>query len=161
MRASRRLLAIALLAGGLARAAETLDVDCANLRLVAAKGLQPPNAPLREYRFTGSCRLLARTGLEVRELRRFAVEALGSWDRRTRRFTETIRVTGAFSFDGRAVDGTMRSEFTCSDDPLAGRAACNGFRHRNDTSLDALSNAYRQKGRSLLAARPPVAPAHP
>jgi hypothetical protein len=30
------------------------------------------------------------------------------------------------------------------------RAACNGFRHRNDTALDALSKPYKQQGRTLL-----------
>jgi hypothetical protein len=155
MRYLRRLLVIALLAGGPACAGnEVLDVDCANLRLVSAKGLDAPDAPLHEYRFAGSCRLFARAGLVTRDIRTFAVDALGTWDRRTRRFTEAVRVPGGFTFAGKAVGGTMRSEFTCSDDPLAARTACNGFRHQNDTSLDALSNAYRQQGRSLLARRP-------
>lgn len=148
------LLVLALLAAGPVRAAEMLDVDCANLRQVSARGLDAPDAPLHEYRFAGSCRLFARAGLVTRDIRTFAVDAVGTWDRRTRRFTETVHVPGGFSIDGKPVGGTMRSEFTCSDDPLAVRTACNGFRHRNDTSLDALSNAYRQQGRSLLARRP-------
>ena len=144
----RCLLLVALLAGGPACAAnEAPDVDCKNLKLVAS----PPAATQRrEYRFAGSCRLFVRMALETRDIRAFAVEARAAWDPRTRRFTETIRVPGGFQWNGRPVGGTMQSYFTCSDDPLATRAACNGFGHRNDTKLDALSNPYKQQGRPLL-----------
>ena len=148
MNGPRGFLVIALLAGGLARAAdEAPDVDCANLKLAAPP---PAAAQRREYRFTGSCRLFTRAALATRDIRTFAVEVRATWEPRTRRFTETIRVPGGFQWNGRPVGGTMQSDFTCSDDPLATRAACNGFGHRNDTKLDALSNPYKQQGRPLL-----------
>jgi hypothetical protein len=147
MKSRRSLLFIALLVTGLARAADELpDVDCANLKLVAV----PAATERREYHFMGSCRLFVRTAPATRDIRTFAVEARAIWDQRSHRFTEIIRVPGGFRWDGRPVAGTMQSEFTCSDDPLAVRTACNGFRHRNDTSLEALSNPYKQRGRPLL-----------
>lgn len=148
MNASRSFLLAALLAGGPAGAADEIaDVDCTNLSLTAPA---PAGAQRREYRFTGSCRLFVRTALATRDIRTFVVEARANWDPLTRRFTESIRVPGGFQWNGHTVGGTMQSEFTCSGDPLATRAACNGFRHRNDTSLEALSNPYKQQGRPLL-----------
>jgi hypothetical protein len=148
MSAPRSFLLVALLAGAPAGAAnENADVDCANLKLVAPA---PAAAQRHDYRFTGSCRLFVRTTLATRDIRTFVVEARATWDPRSRRFTETIRVPGGFQWNGRTVGGTIQSEFACNDDPLATRAACNGFRHRNDTSLEALSNPYKQQGRPLL-----------
>jgi hypothetical protein len=136
-------------------------VDCAQLALTRATGVADAAANQHRYEFAGSCRLSERKNGVVRDVRSFPVRASATWDVRQKRYEETVRVSGGFSWDGKSVGGEMHSAFRCSDDPLAQPAACNGFEHRNGTALEPLSNAYRQNGRPLLVGHAVLAPPGP
>jgi hypothetical protein len=148
----RWTLAALLVMTGIAHAQgfQSTNVDCANLKLKDATGVGDPAAMQHDYDFSGTCVLSIKGDGYVKTIKTFPVEASGRWDVKEKQFEETVQVLGAFKWDGKVIGGQMTSAFKCNDDPLVANAACNGFDHKNKTSLEALSNSYKQQGRPLL-----------
>ncbi len=149
---TRWLLVLCLVFSGLTHAQSFtgVSVDCAKLKLKDARGVGDENALTHKFDFSGTCVLSVSGDGYNQTVKVFPVEAKGSWNPKEQQFEEAIHVIGGFKWNGKVIGGFMTSKFKCNDDPLATKAACNGFEHSNKTALEPLSWPYKQQGRPFL-----------
>lgn len=117
------------------------DTSCKNLHLTDATGV--PGGWRHTYEFSGSCDLLIVGTSDFTPVHTFPAEASVRWDAQEKQLKEEFRIVGGFKYQGAIVAGRVTSLYACADDPLITSAKCSGIDHHNDTSLPALSNAYK------------------
>lgn len=152
--AVRVLLAAACLgATGLAAPAHAALLNCAGVKLAAAKGV--PALTLHEYKFAGSCQVVAFGGLNTSGSETLMVDAGATWNATTRILTERLRVEGSLGKHS----GDVETVFKCDSDPLIGAAACVVVAHKNSTKLDEFSGPPIKQNQPILKGRTTMAEA--
>jgi hypothetical protein len=129
-------------------------LSCAGIKLEKASGL--PDGTTRQYAFGGSCRIYQSDG-EGQE-HAFPVIGRASWDSKTRKLSESLKILGDFEYYDIQVAGSLASIYRCSTDPIVGPAACNGDVHKNETGLEQFSNPFVDH-KPLLAGKTTLAEA--
>jgi hypothetical protein len=152
--AVRGLLAAACLsAAGLAVPAHAAFLNCAGIKLAAAKGVPAPT--MHEYKFTGSCQLVGFGGIDMSSSETLMVDAAATWNPTTRTLNERLRVEGSLGKHSGKVD----TVFKCDNDPLIGAAACVVVTHDNSTKLDEFSGPPLKQNQPILKGRTTMAEA--
>ena len=152
--AVRVLLAAACLgAAGLAMPAHAALLNCAGLKLAAAKGV--PALMLHDYKFAGSCQVVAFGGMNQSSSETLIVDGVATWNATTGTLKERLRVEGSLGKHS----GDVESVFKCGGDPLIGAAACVVVSHNNSTKLDEFSGPPLKQHQPILKGRTTMAEA--
>lgn len=152
--AVRVLLAAACLgAAGLAMPAHAALLNCAGLKLAAAKGV--PALTLHDYKFAGSCQVVAFGGMNQSSSETLIVDGVATWNATTGTLKERLRVEGSLGKHS----GDVESVFKCGGDPLIGAAACVVVSHNNSTKLDEFSGPPLKQHQPILKGRTTMAEA--
>lgn len=130
------------------------ELSCAGLKLETAWGV--PDGVEHQYKFGGSCRVYQSDG--EGQQHDFPVIAEASWNSKTKKLTEGLKILGDFEYYDTHVAGSVQSIYLCSADPIIGPAACNGDAHENEIALDQFSQAFLAH-KPLLAGRTTLAEA--
>jgi hypothetical protein len=152
--AVRVLLAAACLgAAGLAMPAHAALLNCEGLKLAAAKGV--PALTLHDYKFAGSCQLVAFGGMNQSSSETLIVDGVATWNATTGTLKERLRVEGSLGKHS----GDVETVFKCGGDPLIGAAACVVVSHNNSTKLDEFSGPPLKQHQPILKGRTTMAEA--
>jgi len=150
----RVLLAAACLGfTGLAVPSHAALLNCAGLKLAAAKGV--PALTLHEYKFTGRCQVVAVGGMNMPNSEALMVDAAATWNSTTRTLKERLRVEGSLGKNS----GEVETVFKCDSDPLIGAATCVVVAHDNSTKLDEFSGPPLKQNQPILKGRTTMAEA--